>query len=100
VRRERYDIVGSCVPARRGRCRDAVTLHRSRSARYPGIPDAAFSGPGDGLILAAITAAGGGVLRDVLRSQSDIPTLKGSIYPKIALAWGLVYSIAILVLGK
>ena len=52
-----------------------------------------------GPLLAAITAAGGGVLRDVLRSQSDIPTLKGSIYPEIALVWGLVYSIAILVLG-
>ncbi len=52
-----------------------------------------------GPLLAAITAAGGGVLRDVLRSQSDIPTLKGSIYPEIALVWGLVYSIAILVIG-
>jgi hypothetical protein len=87
-------------PARRGRWRDAGTLHRSRSARYPGIPDAAFSGPRHGPLLAAITAAGGGELRDVLLSQSDIPSLKGSIYPEIALAWGLVYSIAIFVLGK
>jgi len=52
-----------------------------------------------GPILAALTAAGGGVLRDVLRSQSDIPTLKGSIYPEIAILWGLVYSLVILIWG-
>ncbi|MFQ3670741.1 MAG: transporter substrate-binding domain-containing protein [Verrucomicrobiia bacterium] len=52
-----------------------------------------------GPVLGAITASGGGILRDVLRSQSDIPTLKGSIYPEIALVWGLVYSVAILERG-
>ncbi len=52
-----------------------------------------------GPIMAVLTAAGGGVLRDVLRSQSDIPTLKGSIYPEIALVWGLVYSLVILFKG-
>jgi len=49
-----------------------------------------------GPLLAAVTAAGGGVLRDILRSQADIPTLKGAIYPEIALFWGLVYSVFII----
>ncbi len=53
-----------------------------------------------GPILGALTAAGGGVLRDVLRSQADIPTLKGSIYPEIALVGGLLYSLAILHQGE
>ncbi len=50
-----------------------------------------------GPLLGALTAAGGGVLRDVLRSQSDIPTLKGSIYPEIAIFWAWIYSIVIIV---
>jgi polar amino acid transport system substrate-binding protein len=45
-----------------------------------------------GPVLAVLTAAGGGVLRDVLRAQADISTLKGSIYPEIAIVWGFVYS--------
>ena len=49
--------------------------------------------------MAVLTAAGGGVLRDVLRVQAEIPTLKGSIYPEIALVWGLVYSLVILSKG-
>ncbi|QVL48258.1 MAG: TRIC cation channel family protein [Thiocapsa sp.] len=53
-----------------------------------------------GPLLAALTAAGGGVLRDVLRSQADIPTLKGTIYPEIALFWGLVYSLVIYFHGQ
>ncbi|MBK5969299.1 MULTISPECIES: TRIC cation channel family protein [Thiorhodovibrio] len=52
-----------------------------------------------GPLLAAMTAAGGGVLRDVLRSQADIPTLKGTIYPEIALFWGLIYSLMIYFIG-
>ncbi|EIC19393.1 TRIC cation channel family protein [Thiorhodovibrio frisius] len=52
-----------------------------------------------GPLLAAMTAAGGGVLRDVLRSQADIPTLKGTLYPEIALFWGLVYSLMIHFIG-
>lgn len=46
-----------------------------------------------GPILAAITAAGGGILRDVVRSEPEIPTLKGELYPEIALAWGLILSL-------
>lgn len=52
-----------------------------------------------GPVMAALTASGGGVLRDVLRSKGDLPTLKGSIYPEIAVFWGLVYSLVILAYG-
>lgn len=48
-----------------------------------------------GPVAAALTGAGGGVLRDILRAQADIPTLKGTIYPEIALLWGLVFSLFI-----
>lgn len=48
-----------------------------------------------GPVAAGLTGAGGGVLRDVLRAQSDIPTLKGTIYPEIALFWGLIFSLFI-----
>ena len=46
--------------------------------------------------LAALTAAGGGVLRDLLRPNSGIPTLKGEIYPEIAVVWGLAYALVLL----
>jgi len=46
-----------------------------------------------GPILAAITAAGGGILRDVVRSDSEIPALKGELYPEIAVVWGLILSL-------
>ncbi len=46
--------------------------------------------------LAALTAAGGGVLRDLLRPNSGIPTLKGEIYPEIAVLWGLGYALVLL----
>ena len=49
-----------------------------------------------GPLLGALTAAGDGVLRDVLRSQSDIPTLKGSMYPEIAIFWAWIYSLFII----
>lgn len=46
-----------------------------------------------GPILAAITAAGGGILRDVVRSEPEISVLKGEFYPEIALFWGALLSI-------
>lgn len=49
-----------------------------------------------GPIMACLTGAGGGVLRDILRSQADIQTLKGSVYPEIALVGGFLYSAAII----
>lgn len=45
-----------------------------------------------GPILAAFTAAGGGILRDVLRAEPDIPSLKGELYPEIAVFWGWILS--------
>lgn len=52
-----------------------------------------------GPVMAGLTGAGGGVLRDILRGQADIPTLKGTIYPEIALLWGLAYSLVIIIWG-
>jgi polar amino acid transport system substrate-binding protein len=46
-----------------------------------------------GPILAAITASGGGIMRDVVRSDPEIPFLKGEIYPEIAVFWGAVLSV-------
>ena len=46
-----------------------------------------------GPILAAVTGAGGGILRDVLRSDPDIPTLKGELYPESAFVWGGLLSV-------
>lgn len=49
-----------------------------------------------GPILAAITAAGGGILRDITRSDPNIPFLKGEFYPEVAVMWGLILSIFLL----
>ncbi|MEM8957992.1 MAG: transporter substrate-binding domain-containing protein [Pseudomonadota bacterium] len=46
-----------------------------------------------GPILAVITAAGGGILRDITRSDPDVPFLKGELYPEIAAFWGLMLSL-------
>ena len=46
-----------------------------------------------GPILAACTSAGGGILRDVVRSDPEVPTLKGELYPEIALVWGGILSV-------
>jgi polar amino acid transport system substrate-binding protein len=53
-----------------------------------------------GPVFAALTGAGGGILRDVLRAQADIPSLKGTLYPEIAILWGFVYSVAIISQGS
>ncbi len=45
-----------------------------------------------GPALAAITASGGGILRDVVRSDPEVPALKGELYPEIAVFWGLILS--------
>ena len=45
-----------------------------------------------GPILAALTAAGGGILRDVVRSEPEISVLKGELYPEIAVVWGTILS--------
>ena len=41
-----------------------------------------------GPLLAATTAAGGGILRDVLRADADNPALKTSFYAEISVCWG------------
>ena len=46
-----------------------------------------------GAILATLTGAGGGILRDIVRADSNNPGLKGSFYPEIALVWGMAFSI-------
>src|SRR5262245_19722480 len=45
-----------------------------------------------GPLLAVLTAAGGGILRDVIRSDADNPALKTSLYAELALLWGFILS--------
>ncbi|HEU0072303.1 MAG TPA: TRIC cation channel family protein [Alphaproteobacteria bacterium] len=45
-----------------------------------------------GPILAALTGAGGGVLRDIVRQDANIASLKGEFYPEVALIWGFLLS--------
>ena len=49
-----------------------------------------------GPLLATVTGAGGGILRDVVRSEPNIAVLKGELYPEIAFIWGLFLSCFIL----
>jgi polar amino acid transport system substrate-binding protein len=46
-----------------------------------------------GPFLAVLAAAGGSILRDVIRSDAHNPSLKTSLYAEIALVWGLVLSL-------
>ena len=46
-----------------------------------------------GALLAMLTGAGGGILRDIVRADSNNPSLKGSFYPEIALIWGFIYAL-------
>ena len=46
-----------------------------------------------GAVFAAITSAGGSILRDLVRVALNHSSLKGSFYPLIAAIWGLVFSI-------
>ena len=46
-----------------------------------------------GPLLAALTGAGGGIIRDVVRADSNNPNLKGSFYPEVALLWGFLFSL-------
>lgn len=49
-----------------------------------------------GSILAMITGAGGGIVRDMVRQDGEIACLKGAIYPEIALIWGLILSMVLI----
>ncbi|HVU24673.1 MAG TPA: transporter substrate-binding domain-containing protein [Opitutus sp.] len=46
-----------------------------------------------GPLLAVITGAGGGILRDIVRADSHNRTLKRGFYAEVALVWGLVFSL-------
>lgn len=48
-----------------------------------------------GPLSAALTAAGGGVLRDLFRSDSDSPNLKRAFYAEVPLLWGVLLSLFI-----
>jgi polar amino acid transport system substrate-binding protein len=46
-----------------------------------------------GPISAGITASFGGILRDLFRQDRETASLKGELYPEIAVAWGLAFSL-------
>ncbi|MGO1118632.1 TRIC cation channel family protein [Rhodovibrionaceae bacterium A322] len=48
-----------------------------------------------GPLLATFTAAGGGIIRDVVRADKNNPSLKSSFYAEIPLVWGLLLSLFI-----
>ncbi|MCY7285760.1 MAG: TRIC cation channel family protein [Cyanobacteria bacterium CAN_BIN43] len=49
-----------------------------------------------GPIFAAVTSAGGGIIRDMVRADPNNPSLKGSFYPIIAIIWGFIFSMFII----
>lgn len=49
-----------------------------------------------GPLLAVLTGAGGGILRDVLRSDPNIASLKTNFYPEVGLIWGFFLSMFLL----
>lgn len=46
-----------------------------------------------GPLLAMLTAAGGGILRDLVRQSGNIASLKGEFYAEVPLLWGLLLSL-------
>jgi polar amino acid transport system substrate-binding protein len=52
-----------------------------------------------GPLLAVLTAAGGGVMRDVVRGRIEESSLKVSFYPEVALLWGLGLSAYLTYMG-
>jgi len=46
-----------------------------------------------GPLLAALSGAGGGIVRDVFRADASNPFLKGTFYAEVALIWGLILSL-------
>lgn len=46
-----------------------------------------------GAFFAFLTGAGGGILRDMISGNKDIVSLRGGIYPEIAIFWGFSLSI-------
>ena len=48
-----------------------------------------------GPLCAALSGAGGGILRDVLRASGNIPALRTSIYAEVRIVWGLALSLTV-----
>ena len=46
-----------------------------------------------GPFMAVLTTTGGGIMRDVIRRRTDMPTLKNDFYGEIAIIWGLLLSL-------
>jgi polar amino acid transport system substrate-binding protein len=44
-------------------------------------------------LLAALTGAGGGIVRDAIRGDANNPFLKGTFYAEVALIWGWILSV-------
>lgn len=49
-----------------------------------------------GPILAMLTAAGGGILRDIVRQSGSVASLKGEFYAEVPLIWGFLLSVFLL----
>jgi polar amino acid transport system substrate-binding protein len=49
-----------------------------------------------GPILAMLTAAGGGILRDIVRQSGSVPSLKTEFYAEVPLIWGFLLSVFLL----
>ncbi len=45
-----------------------------------------------GPLLGAITGAGGGIIRDIIRGGGDVPNLKTGFYGEVAVIWGIILS--------
>jgi polar amino acid transport system substrate-binding protein len=46
-----------------------------------------------GPISAVIGSSFGGLIRDMIRQDGELASLKGQLYPEIAVAWGLAFSL-------
>jgi polar amino acid transport system substrate-binding protein len=46
-----------------------------------------------------LTAAGGGVMRDVVRGRIEESSLKGAFYPEVAVLWGFALSVFLAAMG-
>src|SRR5262249_55763627 len=49
-----------------------------------------------GPLAAALSGAGGGILRDLLRSGYENPALRTSFYAEVCVLWGLLLTLAII----
>ena len=53
-----------------------------------------------GPICAVLSGAGGGILRDAIRSDVNTPALRASIYAEVCLFWGLLLSLSVETLAR